>query len=66
MNPKNLETQDLITIEEKAGEVLTQTMPQSHLYEVAYRLQNILRLELIRRGLFERQIQRLRTENQTR
>jgi len=66
MNPKALETQDLITIEAEAGEVLNQTLPQSHLYQLASRLQNILRLELIRRGLFERQIQRLRAASQQR
>jgi hypothetical protein len=66
MNPKTLETQDLITIEAKAGEVLNQTLPQSRLYQMASRLQNILRLEMIRRGLFDRQIQRLREANQQR
>nr|WP_314901737.1 hypothetical protein [uncultured Deefgea sp.] len=66
MNPKTLETQDLITIEAKAGEVLSQTLPQSHLYQMASRLQNILRLEMIRRGIFERQIQRLREASQAR
>jgi hypothetical protein len=66
MNPKSLETQELITIEAQAGEVLSQALPQSRLYQMASRLQNILRLELIRRGLFERQIQRLRSSAQQR
>ncbi len=60
MNPKPLDTHELITIEAQAGEVLAKTLPQSRLYQMASRLQNILRLELIRRGLFERQIQKLR------
>lgn len=66
MNPKSLETQELITIEAQAGEVLSKTLPQSRLYEMASRLQNILRLEMIRRGLFERQLQRLRSASQNR
>jgi hypothetical protein len=61
MNPQTLETQEILTIEEQASNLLQQTERQSHLYAIAQRLQNILQLELIRRGLFARQIAQLRS-----
>ena len=66
MNPQPLETLELIAIEAQASVVLSHALPQSYLYQMASRLQNISRLELIRRGLFERQIQRLRSSTQQR
>lgn len=60
MNPKSLEPLELITIEEQTAEVMQQAQPRSYLYQTARRLQSIMQLELIRRGLFERQIAALR------
>ncbi|QLI82433.1 hypothetical protein HZU75_13360 [Chitinibacter fontanus] len=65
MNPKSLEPLELITIEEQTTQVMQQAQPRSYLYQTARRLQSIMQLELIRRGLFERQIAALR-KNATR
>ncbi|WP_157670116.1 hypothetical protein ABHF33_12685 [Chitinibacter sp. FCG-7] len=60
MNPKSLEPIELITIEEQSTAVMQQAQPQSYLYQTARRLKSLMQLELIRRGLFARQIAALR------
>jgi hypothetical protein len=60
MNPKTLDPLELVAIESQSAELMQQAKPRSYLYQTARRLQSTMQLELIRRGLFERQIAMLR------
>ncbi|QLG88278.1 hypothetical protein HQ393_08470 [Chitinibacter bivalviorum] len=60
MNPKILDTTELITLEDQAQAVMQQSKPQSYLYETASRLMMIMKMEQIRRGIFASQSAQLR------
>ncbi|WP_028451599.1 hypothetical protein [Chitinilyticum aquatile] len=60
MNPKLLSDQELVLIEMQTDVMLEAAKPQSQLYQTAYRLRLYLQLEQIRRGLFGRQVVKLR------
>ncbi|WP_028451120.1 hypothetical protein [Chitinilyticum aquatile] len=60
MNPKLLETSELVLLDQQADEMLKKTAPQSVLYQLTDRLRLYLQLEMIRRGIFTRKMLRLR------
>ncbi|WP_028455165.1 hypothetical protein [Chitinilyticum litopenaei] len=60
MNPKQLSDQELVQIEMQTDVMLESAKPHSVLYQTAYRLRLYLQLEQIRRGLFGRQVAKLR------
>jgi hypothetical protein len=60
MNPQQIDSLDLIAIEAQAIELQQHSKPQSKLYQTANRLQTLMQLELIRRGIFDRQKKQLR------
>lgn len=60
MNPRLLDTTELVLIDKQADEMLQTTMPQSPLYLLTSRLRLYLQLEMIRRGIFTRKMHRLR------
>ncbi|WP_028448585.1 MULTISPECIES: hypothetical protein [Chitinibacter] len=59
MNPKTLDALELIAIEDEARKVMETAKTASYLYQTARRLRSVMQLEMIRRGLFERQKRQL-------
>ncbi|WP_373974786.1 hypothetical protein NT239_14325 [Chitinibacter sp. SCUT-21] len=62
MNPQNLDSSDLVSIEAQAQELQQQSKPQSDLHQTAKRLKMLMQLELIRRGIFDRQKNQIRAQ----